>query len=296
MLVCYHITNCCTNTITRLFSTQSCIHSLITFTFLLSLLQVRIFRIIDGAIKSTPLSIRRENANIISHCWMADEILLLGTEAGEILLIENNEYRGVVYPPQVPGGGTTTSGNNAAGNLEEMTPIYCLCTTPRGFVAGTVDGEVRFFVRTTETREMFQLEMKKSVTTDAMGKVYNVALDSDDTLIITTDLQQMYCINLSSLNQAKENDEIIDFENVLTTFHGPNIRGEANITGTFISSSFSLCCYCLISTMNRIMMSILTSYLLLPTLFYIYIYIYFSLLISLCLFHYTFIVMNIYIS
>jgi WD40 repeat protein len=35
MLVCCHITNCCTNTITRLFSTQSYIHSLITFTFLL---------------------------------------------------------------------------------------------------------------------------------------------------------------------------------------------------------------------------------------------------------------------
>ena len=66
---------------------------------------MRLFRIIEGALKSTSVAIRRENANIISHIWLPDDILLLGTEAGEILLLENNEFRGVVYPTPSPGGG-----------------------------------------------------------------------------------------------------------------------------------------------------------------------------------------------
>ena len=51
---------------------------------------VRLFRIIEGAFKSTTVAIRRENANVISHIWLPDDVLLLGTEAGEILLLENN--------------------------------------------------------------------------------------------------------------------------------------------------------------------------------------------------------------
>lgn len=208
---------------------------------------VRMFRIVDGVMKSSPLPVRRENANFISHIWLPDDILLLGTEGGEILLIENNEYRGVVFPAQTPGGGgSVTSGvpggsvvsggaggtaNTGATGAEEMTPVYCFCQTPRGFVAGTVDGEVRFFERTTETREMFALVEAKTVP-GGQGKVLAIVLDSDDTLICATETQQLFSINLSSLSQAKsEGTDDVLFESFGCGFHAPNVRGEATITG-----------------------------------------------------------------
>ena len=205
---------------------------------------VRMFRIVDGVMKSSPLPVRRENANFISHIWLPDDILLLGTEGGEILLIENNEYRGVIFPSQSgPGSSTSvTSGapgsvasggpsNTGATGAEELTPVYCFCQTPRGFVAGTVDGDIRFFERTTETREMFSLVETKAVP-GAQGKVLGLVLDSDDTLICSTDTQQLYSINLSSLSQAKsEGTDDVNFEALGCGFHAPNVRGEATITG-----------------------------------------------------------------
>jgi cilia- and flagella-associated protein 57 len=117
---------------------------------------VRMFRIVDGVLKSTPLPVRRDNANFISHIWLPDDVLLLGTEGGEILLVENNEYRGVIYPSQsVPGMGSSASVTSGAGGpgsvssgvggagpgsgsaVVELTPVHCFCQTPRGFVAGT---------------------------------------------------------------------------------------------------------------------------------------------------------------
>ena len=117
----------------------------------------RLYRIIEGAFKQLAMSVRRDDrTNFLSHCWLPDEILILGTSAGEILLIENNEYRGVIYPSSAPGGPSSAGGGydaSASGTVggapEELTPVFCFCPTSRGFVAGTVDGEIRMFERST---------------------------------------------------------------------------------------------------------------------------------------------------
>ncbi len=189
---------------------------------------VRLFRIIDGAFKVTSVSIRRDNTNIISHIWLPDDVLLLGTEAGEILLLESNELRGVVYPTPSPGGVTSST---AGSQAEEMTPVYCFCQTPRGFAAGTVDGEVRFFERSSETREMFQLIERRNAH-NGQGKVLAMALDIDDTLVITTDTQQLFTINMGNLTQARSDSSLeVNFEALFSPFHSPNVRGEGAITG-----------------------------------------------------------------
>ena len=197
---------------------------------------VKLIRIIEGAFKVVNLSVRRENANFTSHCWLPDDILILGTAQGEILLVENNEYRGVIYPSSAPGGSTSGgSGDNGLG-LEELTPVYCFCPTSRGFCAGTVDGEVRMFERSTETREMYALVEKQHLP-DAHGKVLSLVLGSDDNLVAATDTQQLFSINLSSLHQSKGSDDVdeVVFEALTSSFHAPNVRGEAGITGIDIA-------------------------------------------------------------
>ena len=145
----------------------------------------------------------------------------------------------MIYP--TPGGGGSTIGldgdSKSVFGSEESTPVYCLCPTSRGFCAGTVDGEVRIFERSTDTREMFALSDKQFLP-EQQGKVLALVLDSDDTLVSASDTQQLYSINLSSLHQAKGNDdekEKIRFEPLTSSFHQPNFRGEAAITGIDIA-------------------------------------------------------------
>ena len=205
----------------------------------------KLFRIIENAFKVVPLSVRRDQDNFISHYWLPDDILILGTEKGEILLIEGGEYRGVVYP-SATGGGSISGGASLTGDggsvtghgfgREEATPVYCFCPTSRGFCAGTVDGEVRIFERSTETREKFALQDKKFLP-EQQGKILAMVLDSDDTLVVASDTQQLFSINLSSLHQAKgtEDEKGVVFETLSSAFHQPNVRGEAAITGIDIA-------------------------------------------------------------
>jgi hypothetical protein len=94
--------------------------------------------------KTTNLSLRRDHANFVSFCWIPEsERLIIGTgfiaftmiyckyiifyvlrvhmyiiEGGEILLVENLEFRTVIYP----------SGTDS----EDYVPILSLVTTSRG--------------------------------------------------------------------------------------------------------------------------------------------------------------------
>lgn len=52
---------------------------------------------------------------------------------------------------------------------------------------------------------------------------------SEDTLVCCTDKYQLLYISLSTLTNIKENGG--SFENLLTSFHMPNSKGEAAITG-----------------------------------------------------------------
>ena len=196
---------------------------------------VKLFRIIEGAFKAVPLSVRRESSNFLSHCWLQDEMFILGTEQGEILLVEAGEVRGVIYP----ASGASIGEIGSSGGLvqQELTPVYCLCPTSRGFTAGTVDGEMRIFERNTEIREQFSV-VDKQYLPKREGKILSMVLDSDDTLIAASDTQQLCAINMSSLHQAKgsedERDKVI-FEPLGSNFHAPNFRGEAAITGIDIA-------------------------------------------------------------
>jgi WD40 repeat protein len=45
---------------------------------------LRFFRFIEGTLRPITFTIRRDSANFISHCWLNDEYLIIGTEHGEV--------------------------------------------------------------------------------------------------------------------------------------------------------------------------------------------------------------------
>lgn len=193
---------------------------------------IKVFRISDGQLRPVTLSFRRESSNFISHCWLEeDEKLVIGTEAGEILLLENLEFRAIVYP----------SGNEAP---EEIRPILGIVATSRGFAIGTTSGELRFFERNPNMKDHFQMEDSFQIPAESAGPagiasppgglcITGLALGSDDSIICSTNTQQLLTFSMSQLKAIKDGvaSAGTGVEFLMTSFHSPNERGEAAITG-----------------------------------------------------------------
>jgi WD40 repeat protein len=187
---------------------------------------IKFFRIVEGALRPALQTVRKDQANFISHCWLPDDLLLLGTEAGEILCVENNEYKGAIYP-------------TGQERDEDVTPVFCFVGASRGFIVGTVDGELRMFERKTDSRDQWEVVRKFHVPapdgapSQSLGKIRALALGPDDYLAVATDMQQLFHTNISVLFQPphgwEKDKSFTPFESVIAPFHGPNVRGDATI-------------------------------------------------------------------
>lgn len=175
---------------------------------------LRIFRYVEGQFRPITLAARNYTSNFISHCWLPEDILILGSEHGEVTLIENLEYRGVVYP-------------SASDAVDDPTPVTCITGTARGFVVGTYGSDLKIFERNEEIKEKYQLEDTIRIP-GQRGDISAFALGPDENLAISTDKNQLLTVPLTNLN-VKEGTP--NFENILSSFHMPNSKGEAAITG-----------------------------------------------------------------
>lgn len=64
----------------------------------------KLFRYTEGFLKQSSAS-KVESINFLSHCWMAPERVVAGTDAGRLLVFESGELRRemVVSAPAHPG-------------------------------------------------------------------------------------------------------------------------------------------------------------------------------------------------
>lgn len=192
-------------------------------------LAIKVFRITDGQLRPVTLSFRRENANFISHCWLEeDQKLIIGTETGEILLLENLEFRGTVYP----------TGNELP---EEVKPAVSIVATSKGFAIGTTNGEIKFFERVPNVKDSFQVENSLQIPKEYSGCsepsgnviITGLVAGTDDYIICTTNTQQILTFSPNQLQaiKNKEAKEGSGLEFLMTSFHSPNSQGESMITG-----------------------------------------------------------------
>ena len=200
-----------------------------TLILVIGKLAIKAFRITDGQLKPVTISFRRENANFISHCWLEDDQkLIIGTETGEILLLENLEFRMIVYP----------TGNELP---EEVRPIVSIVATAKGFVIGATKGELIFFERVHNIKDSFQIESSFHIPKEYSGCsepsgnviITGLATGTDDYIICSTSTQQILTFSINQL-QAIKNKEMnagSGIEFIMTSFHGPNAKGESTITG-----------------------------------------------------------------
>jgi WD40 repeat protein len=199
---------------------------------------LKFFRFIEGTLRPITFTIRRDSANFISHAWLNDEYLIVGTENGEILLIENFEVRGHISPNR--------------SEQEDLSPILCLHRTSRGFIMGSSGSEIKIFEKRDDVKEKFQLE-DSYIIPGNYGNILELSLGLDELLICGMEKHQLLSCSLSSLHSLKDSHSSggnnassshssgggkdghqhhnTIFENVFTPFHYPNSRGDCEITG-----------------------------------------------------------------
>ena len=139
----------------------------------------RLFRYVEGQLRPIACSTRKDHSNFISHCWIPEDILILGTEGGEVLLIENLEYRGQVYPTSAMisamasmmlsgshasdsvAGNTLGHSSGGGGDHDSSSgsnPVNCITATSRGFVTASLHGEFKLFERNEDIKERYSVE------------------------------------------------------------------------------------------------------------------------------------------
>ena len=168
----------------------------------------------EGHIKAMSMSMRRDHAHFTAHLWTSDDRCVVGTEAGEILLIENLEFRTVVYP----------CGNEG----EDFVPILSLAETSRGFVVGSISGELRVFERADDSKEQFSYA-DMYVLPNETSNVLSLAMGLDDHVVSLTDSHQLYVCPLYSGNMVSKDKTHITFEHLISPFHAPNAQASAAI-------------------------------------------------------------------
>lgn len=175
---------------------------------------LRLFRFVEGQLRQATLTVRRELSNFISHLWLPDDNLLIGTDSGDIMFIENFEFRGYI---------STNSGFD-----EETHPVHCMAAHGRGFMIGTSNGEIKIYERNEDLKEKYSLEDSCKLSGNR-GHILAFAIGPDDALVCATSRHQLVSVVLSNMAGIKDGSSGV--ENILTAFHGPNNRGDASITG-----------------------------------------------------------------
>jgi WD40 repeat protein len=165
---------------------------------------LRLFRIVDNNLRGTTL--KKDQTNYLSHCWIG-EILVVGTESGEIHLIDNFELKSTIL-------------SNKDTGIWKYSPINFLSSTSKGgFVSGHNQGIIHFFEKNEAKKDHFQYEKTIQIP-EVYVDIKHVGFLNEDFLIILTSTKQL--ITYSLLDQSKEH---VTISHLLTSFHGSAITG-----------------------------------------------------------------------
>jgi len=112
----------------------------------------RCYRYVDGLLKAVPGGLGKAHAqNFTTHAWVTEDRIVVATENGDLLLIEDGEFRCPL--PAAP------SDNHS---------ILCILPTSRGFVCGGDSGVIHVF-ETSDDKDIYRRVRALSVDRESNG-------------------------------------------------------------------------------------------------------------------------------
>jgi WD40 repeat protein len=138
-------------------------------------------KILESGLKLLPSAIgKRDPQNYTAQAWTSDDRLIVGTDHGDILVIEGCELKSTLNKSQ-----------------SEVSSVESLCVFAKGFIVGSDEGVITLFEKT-DDRELYK--RTRSFRNDSNSfKVRSMALSpSEDTLVIALDNSQLFTFSLSN--------------------------------------------------------------------------------------------------
>ncbi|KAJ3228464.1 Cilia- and flagella-associated protein 57 [Clydaea vesicula] len=181
----------------------------------------KLLRYSEGVMK--PLAIQKfELKNFLSHCWVGDEKIAVGTDDGKIFIFESN-------------GELKCEISNFYGLTSQKKAVHSLIPMLKGFVAGGESGTTIMYERSDESSQMNQSagaastrtelfrKSKEFAVSDETSRVVNLAMpQSEDMLVCTTEKNQIFSVLLANADVKPED---IKFEIFSQPFHHGQITG-----------------------------------------------------------------------
>eukprot|EP00304_Pavlova_gyrans_P012532 CAMPEP_0206035036 /NCGR_PEP_ID=MMETSP1466-20131121/1785_1 /ASSEMBLY_ACC=CAM_ASM_001126 /TAXON_ID=44452 /ORGANISM="Pavlova gyrans, Strain CCMP608" /LENGTH=1327 /DNA_ID=CAMNT_0053409369 /DNA_START=150 /DNA_END=4130 /DNA_ORIENTATION=+ len=160
-------------------------------------------RVQDASLKPIPAAMgRREPQVYTAHAWLADDRVLVGTEAGNLLVVDSGEFK------------LELQHSPADGNAIEAIAAYS-----KGFLCASDGGVVHAYERT-EERELFK--RAKSFSLEGLHtSVCTLAVSPlEEQMLCSLASAQLFTLQLSNMDILKPDD--MNFEPLSQVFHtGP---------------------------------------------------------------------------
>eukprot|EP01028_Stygiella_incarcerata_P004742 TRINITY_DN2061_c0_g1_i1.p1 TRINITY_DN2061_c0_g1~~TRINITY_DN2061_c0_g1_i1.p1 ORF type:complete len:1197 (+),score=341.87 TRINITY_DN2061_c0_g1_i1:223-3813(+) len=159
---------------------------------------------------------KKESQNYSSHAWLPEDRMVVGTDTGELLIVEGFEYKATL--PQSPLSAVA---------------ISSLLPCQKGFLAGGNNGTTYLFERT-DSREMynlnnkFEIEVVNTRESVAYPEKRDNAIKSmcispqEEYLLVATEANQILNLNLAALEYRADE---VKFEPFCGSWHSEEITG-----------------------------------------------------------------------
>mmetsp|Transcript_26004 Transcript_26004/g.85576 ORF Transcript_26004/g.85576 Transcript_26004/m.85576 type:complete len:1192 (-) Transcript_26004:44-3619(-) len=166
----------------------------------------KLFKLTESNLKllQSPLG-KREAQNYLCHSWVSEERLVVGTDTGDLLVVEGGELKGFI-----------------ARSPADSNSIESIVGFSKGIVTGSDDGNLAIYDKT-EDKDMYRRSKVFSIDNNAVKIRHLTVSHTEEQLLCATENNQLFSFALSNVDIMKPEEKNIDF--LATSFHAGQVTG-----------------------------------------------------------------------
>ncbi|KAJ8306471.1 hypothetical protein KUTeg_017016 [Tegillarca granosa] len=188
------------------------------------------FRYSEGNLKTFNFQ-KMELQNYLCHAWVSEERVIVGTDSGKLILFEAGEPKNEF---NLAAMHKEEKKDEDGGSLTMTPQVTAIVSYSKGFACACGPGTVHLFEKT-DDKDFFKKTREIKIPRDdnsadpakAQQQIITclTVSPSEETLVASTDLSQIYCITLPSADLGKSEGDQIQFDVLAQAFHYGQIMG-----------------------------------------------------------------------